>query len=941
MNNAQTTINDFIIEKELGKGTFGSVYLVRRKEDNKIYALKTVKFEKLNKREQENSLNEVRILASVNHPNVIGYKEAFWDDQKKSLNIVMEYADDGDLASKINYMKKENMFFNEKIIWAYAIQMIRGLKALHDKKIMHRDIKSANIFLIKDKHQCKIGDMNVSKVIKEKVLKTQTGTPYYASPEVWKDEPYSYKSDLWSIGCVIYELCTLKPPFKGKNIDDLYRNVIKGKFEKINNNYSEDLWKMILMLLQVDVNKRCDCEEFLNSKLIMNKMLELRNNNFDLDFRILKKNKSNMDGFLLKTIKFRDIKDIKAQLPQKKNYESTKKVINTKNYFQNNRLDINGNINNIISNNIISNNIISNNFNHNENKIINTITNNKYFIVDLSHKNNRDSGSLCNNNSNSNLSKKNNSRRPVSGKIDPVGLDLDNLFINNYNNYHKNNSNKNEKTTEDSNIKKIKDRIEKNNILKRERQKEKDRSNQYNQKIKEEKELKEKQILKLLNNKKTKNVRYRSQIKENSKRLLRNQSSSRYLDYQKCNNNIVKNNISKNKEDQKQSTPYNKHKNISSIIERNVSKQRLTTNDNAKIKNNNRNIKLFKCNSSINYMESLNKNNLIINKNKNKKNNTINKNNKNVLKRDASVKIKINENYSVSPKKNLNLRINQQSYGTNNEKVSALYYDKKNYNKKKYRNKAIAEINLNKYNSNNISKNNNPLKNKNISSLSSSKNTSRPKRKVNTNIITNSNNNIKKVNNNKEKLNKNINNKYNYELEYDFYAYDQKKQEKKENKENKENNHVSQKRKNNNYKTDTTEPELLMMINPIKVKEPHSNFPKKPLNVSITSVNNSLKNMNMDNNLSENNKINRQKSFMKYIGQINVNDINNNIGRNKKNFVENIDINNIIGEGNEKRFNQQNKNDKPMICNNFYNINTVNNPVDKPVKLINIINYKI
>ena len=96
-----TTLKDFKKEKVIGKGSFGSVYLVRRVADNKIYALKTVILDKLNKKEQENSVNEVRILASINHPNVIGYKEAFWDDKSSSLNIVMEFADDGDLQSKI------------------------------------------------------------------------------------------------------------------------------------------------------------------------------------------------------------------------------------------------------------------------------------------------------------------------------------------------------------------------------------------------------------------------------------------------------------------------------------------------------------------------------------------------------------------------------------------------------------------------------------------------------------------------------------------------------------------------------------------------------------------------------------------------------------------------------------------------------------------------
>ena len=353
-----TSIRDFTKEKVLGKGSFGSVYLVRRKRDNKIYALKSVYMEKLNKKEQENSVNEVRILASVNHPNVIGYKEAFWDDSGSTLNIVMEYADDGDLHTKIEKMEKEGGLFSEDLIWSYSIQMIEGLKALHDKKIMHRDLKSANIFLVKDKHQCKIGDMNVSKVIKEKVLRTQTGTPYYASPEVWNDNPYSYKSDLWSIGCVIYELCELKPPFHGKDLDELYENVCKGKPKRINKIYTDDLWNMILMLLQVDVDKRVDCNKFLNSELILKKIKEMKENpKTHLEAESLDKNKNTQDDFLLKTIKFNDIKEIKSQLPSTKNYNGNNKSglnLKKKNFIQAN--------NNTKSNNPKTNNNMNNQY---------------------------------------------------------------------------------------------------------------------------------------------------------------------------------------------------------------------------------------------------------------------------------------------------------------------------------------------------------------------------------------------------------------------------------------------------------------------------------------------------------------------------------------------------------------------------------------------------
>ena len=301
-------MQDFEIIKPLGKGAFASVFLVRRKEDNNIYALKRVTIDKLKKKEQDNSVNEVRILASINHINVIGYKEAFYEESSKTLNIVMEYADDGDLNSKINQVKQLKQHFSESKIWIYAIQMLMGLKALHDKKIMHRDLKSANVFLMKN-GICKLGDLNVSKVAKMGVLRTQTGTPYYASPEVWKDGPYNYKSDLWSIGCVVYELCMLRQPFKGSNMDELYKNVLRGKYKEIDGKiYSKDLSDLIAMLLRVDPKKRPGCKEVLESDVVKRNLKWVEG----LGSEIAKDSLKESD-LLLNTIKFRDIKEIKSK----------------------------------------------------------------------------------------------------------------------------------------------------------------------------------------------------------------------------------------------------------------------------------------------------------------------------------------------------------------------------------------------------------------------------------------------------------------------------------------------------------------------------------------------------------------------------------------------------------------------------------------------------
>ena len=152
----------------------------------------------LSDKEKENSLNEIRILASLSHKNIIGYKDAFFDEKSKTLNIVMEFANDGDISSKIKTKLKKKRYFEENIIWVYLIQILEGLHYLHEKKIIHRDLKSANIFLMKD-NIVKIGDLNVSKINKMGMAITQTGTPYYASPEIWLDQPYDYKSDIWSL----------------------------------------------------------------------------------------------------------------------------------------------------------------------------------------------------------------------------------------------------------------------------------------------------------------------------------------------------------------------------------------------------------------------------------------------------------------------------------------------------------------------------------------------------------------------------------------------------------------------------------------------------------------------------------------------------------------------------------------------------------------------
>ena len=318
------SLNDFELGKELGKGAFGSVTIVKRKEDQKIYAMKRVKIGRLSQKEKLNSFNEVRILASIEHKNIIGYKEAFFDDKSKTLNIVMEYADGGDLNTQIKEIKQKKLFFEEKQIWSTLIQILEGLNYLHKSSIIHRDLKSANIFLTKD-GIVKIGDLNVSKILTKMVTtNTQTGTPYFASPEIWNDQPYDYKCDIWSVGCIIYEMASLHVPFRGVSMQNLYKNVLRGIYQQIPFRYSDDLKQIIKSILVVNPKKRPSAKELLENPIIKKKIEE-----FELEGNkdLVRKN-SGEKAKLMKTIKIPvNMSQINRELPQKK-YEKNEMLLN-------------------------------------------------------------------------------------------------------------------------------------------------------------------------------------------------------------------------------------------------------------------------------------------------------------------------------------------------------------------------------------------------------------------------------------------------------------------------------------------------------------------------------------------------------------------------------------------------------------------------------------
>lgn len=267
--NNQMNLNGFIEKKVLGHGTYGQVYKAIRESDGKAYAVKVVNLSKLSRREIEDAVNEIRIMASFTSPFIIGFYEAFCD--QKRICIVTEYAQLGDLSNLLERRKRRNKPLTEVAIWRFLLQLLEGLNVLHSCGVVHRDLKSANI-LLSAPDLIKIGDLGISTVLHSRQLaKTQIGTPLYLAPEVWKNKPYDQKCDMWSLGVLLYEMMTFGFPFNGRTTDDLARRICLGTYVQPRG-YSADLLSIIRRLLQVNPQERPTVSDLLSLQCVKEHM---------------------------------------------------------------------------------------------------------------------------------------------------------------------------------------------------------------------------------------------------------------------------------------------------------------------------------------------------------------------------------------------------------------------------------------------------------------------------------------------------------------------------------------------------------------------------------------------------------------------------------------------------------------------------------------------
>jgi len=224
----------------------------------------------MSEKEKQLVVTEVNFLRELRHPFIVKYYDRIIDKRRTKLYIVMECCQRGDLSQLISKCRADGTYLKEELIWKIFAQILLAIKGCHRhrdatgtlKPILHRDIKPQNIFMGSN-HDVKLGDFGLAKELdsESKFAQTHVGTPYYMSPELVNQQKYNEMSDIWAVGCLVYELAALRPPFDAANQLALALKINKGNFARIPKRYSDSLQFMIQKMLRLRSHERPRVEE--------------------------------------------------------------------------------------------------------------------------------------------------------------------------------------------------------------------------------------------------------------------------------------------------------------------------------------------------------------------------------------------------------------------------------------------------------------------------------------------------------------------------------------------------------------------------------------------------------------------------------------------------------------------------------------------------------
>lgn len=256
----QSMWNDIEVIRAIGKGTHGTVVLARRRLDGAVVAVKRVRTSQISENGRKQADNEVILLKSLYHVNIVRFYDHFMADDE--LNIVMEYADGGNMRQLVKMRAREKMGpFPEAVIMSWFAQLVLAVAYIHGKNVLHRDLKAQNVFLT-GKNVVKLGDFGISKALAgDDTANTACGTPESMSPEICRGEPYGKKSDIWSLGCILYEMIMLRRPFEASTLPEIFTKICKGEYPPILPMFSRDLRLLVQLMLQQDSSKRPSIED--------------------------------------------------------------------------------------------------------------------------------------------------------------------------------------------------------------------------------------------------------------------------------------------------------------------------------------------------------------------------------------------------------------------------------------------------------------------------------------------------------------------------------------------------------------------------------------------------------------------------------------------------------------------------------------------------------